>query len=136
MRISALILAACAASTLNWTRAAQSTPLPAAAEQRLPHIIDRSDRPGRPVVLIPGLPRRARSGTASPPSSARDHRLILVQVNGFAGDDPGANLDSASLAGIVDDLHGYLAANRLGTVRVIGHSMGGLDRADVRQGAS
>ena len=52
--------------------------------------------------------------------------MILVQVNGFAGDDAGANLQPGVLAGIVDDLHGYIASHHLGRVRIIGHSMGGL----------
>ena len=49
-----------------------------------------------------------------------------MQVNGFGGDDPGANLQDGVLAGIVDDLVRYLRDNRIERPAVIGHSMGGL----------
>lgn len=99
---------------------------PAAAEVRLPHISIRSIGSGPPVVLIPGLasPRDVWSGVA--PGLARERRVLLVQVNGFAGDDPGANLRPGILEGIVADLHAYLERERLGPVRLVGHSMGGL----------
>jgi pimeloyl-ACP methyl ester carboxylesterase len=128
MRVIALILAACAASTLNWSGPAHSTPAAnaATAEERLPHISVQSIGKGSPIVLIPGLssPRAVWDGIA--PQLAKNHRVILVQVNGFAGDDAGANLKPGVLTGIVGDLHGYIASHRLGRVRVIGHSMGGL----------
>src|SRR5207244_10757067 len=60
------------------------------------------------------------------PELERNVMVILVQVNGFAGDAPGANLESGLLDGIVADLHGYIAAHHLGRVKLIGHSMGGL----------
>jgi pimeloyl-ACP methyl ester carboxylesterase len=123
MRAFAIILAA-AATTLNW-------PSPAlckggAPEERLPHISVQSTGTGTPVVLIPGLstPRAVWDGIA--PELARDHRVLLVQVNGFAGDDAGANLQPGVLDGIAADLSTYLTAHHLGRARVIGHSMGGL----------
>jgi pimeloyl-ACP methyl ester carboxylesterase len=93
MRISALILAACAVGTFNWSAAAQSAP---AAEERLDHISIVTEGSGSPVVLIPGLstPRAVWDGIA--PELARSHEVILVQVNGFAGDSPGENLKPAS----------------------------------------
>jgi pimeloyl-ACP methyl ester carboxylesterase len=127
MRVFVLILAACAASTLNWSGPAHSAPAAsAAAEERLPHISVQSIGKGSPVVLIPGLssPRAVWDGIA--PELAKNHQVLLVQVNGFAGDDAGANLKPGVLSGIVEDLHGYIASHRLGRVRVIGHSMGGL----------
>ena len=124
MRLCALILAALAASTLDWSNAARAAPAP--LEQRLPHISIVSEGHGTPVVLIPGLstPREVWDGIA--PELARNHRVILVQVNGFAGDDPAANLKAGLLAGAVEDLHSYLAAEKLTKAKVIGHSMGGL----------
>lgn len=128
MRVFALILAACAANTLNWSGAAHSQPAmqTAPAAERLPHISIQTIGKGTPVVLIPGLstPRAVWDGIA--PGLARDHQVILVQVNGFAGDNPGANLEPGVLEGIVADLHAYLPAHHLGRVAVIGHSMGGL----------
>jgi pimeloyl-ACP methyl ester carboxylesterase len=81
---------------------------------------------GSPIVLIPGLatPRAVWDGVV--PELARNHRILLVQVNGFAGDDPGANLKPGVLDGIVADLDSYIAKNRLGGAAVVGHSMGGL----------
>ncbi len=123
MRICALILAALAASTLDWSAAASAAQ---AAEHRLAHISIVSEGQGSPVVLIPGLstPRSVWDGVV--PELARDHRVLLVQINGFAGDDPGANLKPGVLKGAVDDLHAYLAANRLGPAKIVGHSLGGL----------
>ena len=128
MRFLALIFAGLAASTLNWPGPAHSAPVQAkmAAEERLPHISITTLGKGDPVVLIPGLstPRAVWDGIA--PELARNHQVILVQVNGFAGDAPGANLAPGLLDGIIADLHLYIAAHRLGRVKLIGHSMGGL----------
>ena len=97
-----------------------------AAEERLPHISITTLGKGDPVVLIPGLstPRAVWDGIA--PELARNHQVILVQVNGFAGDAPGANLAPGLLDGIIADLHLYIAAHHLGRVKLIGHSMSGL----------
>lgn len=57
MRVFALILAACAANTLNWSGAAHSQPAmqTAPAAERLPHVSIQTIGKGTPVVLIPGL---------------------------------------------------------------------------------
>ena len=126
MRFCALILAGLATSTLDWSGAAHAAPAPATAEQRLPHISIATMGKGSPVVLIPGLssPRAVWAGIA--PQLAAGHQVILVQVNGFAGDEPGANLAPGILDGIVADLDGYMTKNKLQGAAVIGHSMGGL----------
>lgn len=119
MRLFALILAACAAATLNWSA-------PAHSAQRRPHISIETLGKGDPVVLIPGLstPRAVWDGVA--PELAKLHQVLLVQVNGFAGDDPGANLQGPVLDGIVADLHAYLTDHHVKPARIVGHSMGGL----------
>jgi pimeloyl-ACP methyl ester carboxylesterase len=124
MRFCALILAALAASTLDWTASAQAASAP--PQQRLAHISIVSEGTGIPVVLIPGLstPRAVWDGVSS--NLARSHRVILVQVNGFGADEPGDNLRPGILAGIVSDLHSYLAAQKLGPAKIVGHSLGGL----------
>jgi pimeloyl-ACP methyl ester carboxylesterase len=109
--------------------AAAPTAAPAAgpaAETRLPHISIVRLGKGSPIVLVPGLasPRAVWDGVAA--GLARSHRVYLVQVNGFGGDAPGANLAPGLLDGIVADLSGALAADRAGPVRFVGHSMGGL----------
>ena len=106
---------------------AATAPASAATETRLDHIsIVTMGTTGSPVILIPGLasPRAVWDGVA--PELARHHRVLLVQVNGFAGDDPGANLKPGVLDGIVADLDAYLVRHKLGDAAVIGHSMGGL----------
>ena len=128
MRVCALILAACAAATLNWPEPARSEPSTktATTEERLPHISIRSVGTGSPVVLIPGLSTSRAVWDGIAPELARNHKVILVQVNGFGGDDPGANLKPGVLDGIGADLSEYITAHRLPPVQVIGHSMGGL----------
>lgn len=118
---AALALPAAAAPGAAQTPVAQAN-----AEVRMDHISIVSKGRGSPVVLIPGLssPRAVYDGIAD--DLARRHRVILVQVNGFAGDDPGKNLESPILDGIIADLRAYAARERLGKVAVIGHSMGGL----------
>jgi pimeloyl-ACP methyl ester carboxylesterase len=125
MRILAMMLAACAAATLNWSEPACAASADS-PEQRLAHVSIETIGKGGPVVLIPGLstPRAVWDGVA--PELAKSHQLLLVQVNGFGGDAPGANLQPGVLDGIVADLSDYLARHHFGRVRIIGHSMGGL----------
>ncbi|MEP9403227.1 alpha/beta hydrolase [Sphingomonas sp. VNH70] len=111
------------------TPALAQTPPPAQATTpavQLPHVSITSMGKGPPVILIPGLstPRAVWDGIA--PVLARDHRVLLVQVNGFGGDDPRANLTDGVLGGMVADLAGYIAREKLARPAVIGHSLGGL----------
>src|SRR5690242_12303584 len=123
MRSITVMLAVCAAATLN--RSAPAHAASKSAQQRLAHITVRSVGQGSPVVLIPGL--------ASPPAVfdevtrhiGKDHRLIFVQVNGFAGSAAPASVDNM-LPSAVDELASWLAANHVQRPAVIGHSMGGL----------
>lgn len=122
LRIAAAALAPLA--VLN-PHAAQCAPAPAPITQ-LDHISIQSVGKGPTIVLIPGLasPRAVWDGVV--PDLAKTHRVLVVQVNGFGGDDPRANLKPGILDGIVADLDGYVTRNKLGEVTVIGHSMGGL----------
>jgi len=81
---------------------------------------------GSPVILIPGLssPRAVWDGVA--PELAKNHKVYLVQVNGFAGDAPRDNLIPGLLDGVVAELHAYIADQKLQGAAVVGHSMGGL----------
>lgn len=81
---------------------------------------------GSPVILIPGLssPRAVWDGVA--PDLAKGHTVYLVQVNGFGGDAPGANLGEGLLPGVLADLHKLIADRKIGGAAVVGHSMGGL----------
>lgn len=124
MRIPALILAACAASTLNWTPAHSAPAAP--SEERLDRITVRSVGQGSPVVLIPGLASPAAVYDDVAARIGKDHRLIFVQLNGFAGSKAGTAPLDELLPGVVDELAGWLAANHIEKPAVIGHSMGGL----------
>jgi pimeloyl-ACP methyl ester carboxylesterase len=118
--------------------AAIATPLPAVAapvstpaartdaEVRMDHISILKLGRGSPVFLIPGLasPRAVWDGVA--PQLAKGHSVYLVQVNGFAGDEPGANLKPGILDGIVSDLAAFMSREKIGKASFVGHSMGGL----------
>jgi pimeloyl-ACP methyl ester carboxylesterase len=81
---------------------------------------------GKPdVVLIPGMSTSRAVWDAEAKLLAPNYRLLLVQVNGFAGTPAGANATGPILPGIVDELHGYIAAAGIHPV-VVGHSLGGL----------
>jgi pimeloyl-ACP methyl ester carboxylesterase len=81
---------------------------------------------GSPVILIPGLssPRAAWDGVA--PGLAKNHRVYLVQINGFGGDDPRSNLKPGILDGVLTDINTLIREHKLKDVSVVGHSMGGL----------
>jgi pimeloyl-ACP methyl ester carboxylesterase len=96
------------------------------ADIQMDHISVKVIGQGSPVILIPGLssPRAVWDGVA--PDLAKRHSVYLVQVNGFGGDDPRANLEPGILDGIVADLHRLIAERKLGGVALVGHSLGGL----------
>ena len=125
-----LFASALALSAVLSPTGGQATAMPAQtiaqADVQLPHISIRRIGSGSPVILIPGLssPREVYAGVAS--RLAHDHSVYLVQVNGFGGDDPRANLRPGLLDGVVEDLHGYIATATLHDAAVVGHSMGGL----------
>ncbi|MBO9624379.1 MAG: alpha/beta hydrolase [Sphingomonas sp.] len=81
---------------------------------------------GPAVILIPGLSSPRAVWETVVPELARAHSVYLVQVNGFGGDDPGANLAPGVLPGVVEDLHRLVASEKLKGAVVVGHSMGGL----------
>jgi len=103
----------------------------ATAPVRMDHISIESIGHGAPVILIPGLssPRAVWDGVA--PELAKGHRVVLVQVNGFGGDDPGANVKPGIIDGVVAELDGYIAKNKLQGAAVVGHSLGGLIGLDL-----
>jgi pimeloyl-ACP methyl ester carboxylesterase len=124
------LLAAAALALLGPFPALAAQPSPAAAatvRHQMEHIsVEVRGTTGSPVILIPGLssPRGAWDGVA--PELARTHRLYLVQVNGFGGDDPRANLRPGVLDGIVADIRTLIREQRLERPAIVGHSMGGL----------
>ncbi len=89
-------------------------------------IVTAGPAKGPPIFLIPGLacPRAAYDDFIA--DLSKTHHVMLVQVNGFGGDDPRANLKPGVLEGIVADLDSYIMRNKLSGAKVVGHSMGGL----------
>src|SRR5881628_31841 len=124
LRTCALILSVCAAATLDWSPPAHAAPAP--VEQRLSRITVRSVGTGPAVVLIPGLASPSAVFDQAAAKIGPNHRLIFVQVNGFAGAPAGASPLDGLLPGAVDELAGWLATNHIQKPAVIGHSMGGL----------
>ncbi len=122
-----LAVALLVASALPVVAVAQPAVRAAPALLQMDHIsVQQIGTSGPPVILIPGLssPREAWQGVA--PELARTHRVFLVQVNGFGGDDPRANLRPGILDGIVADIRSLIRDQRLGAPAIVGHSMGGL----------
>jgi pimeloyl-ACP methyl ester carboxylesterase len=93
---------------------------------QMPHISVTRIGKGPPVILIPGLSSPRDVWDDVSPELASTHTVYLVQVNGFGGDDPGANLKPGLLEGIVADLNSLIAQHKLKDPAVVGHSMGGL----------
>ncbi|UZK67861.1 alpha/beta fold hydrolase [Sphingomonas sp. M1-B02] len=125
------ILIALWAALFPHQSSAQAQPAQAATAVSAPliqmdHISVQVIGKGSPVILVPGLssPRAAWDGVV--PELARAHTVYLVQVNGFAGDDPRANLKPGILSGIVADLQTLIKGRKLKNVALAGHSMGGL----------
>lgn len=80
---------------------------------------------GPDVILIPGLstPRDVWQPTAD--ALKARYRVHLVQVKGF-GEAAGPNASGPVLDPFVEELAGYISANKLKQPAIIGHSMGGL----------
>lgn len=79
---------------------------------------------GKDVILIPGLsssPRVWNEMIAAVPG----YRWHKVQVHGFAGTDKGGNTEGDVAAPVAEEIARYIAEQKLGSVAVIGHSMGG-----------
>jgi pimeloyl-ACP methyl ester carboxylesterase len=133
LSIRPLLVAAAATSLLSVsfpearTEAAAFALATEPAVEQMNHIsVERIGSKGSPIILIPGLasPRAVWDGVA--PDLAKSHVVYLVQVNGFGGDDPRANLKPGLLDGVVADIRTLIAKHKLEKPALIGHSMGGL----------
>ena len=112
---------------------------PAAAQAQETHlthvsVVERGRAVGPAVILIPGLSTPRVVWDQLVPEIERDHRVILVQINGFAtGEAAGANADPGALDGIVEDIFGYIRDQHVERPAIIGHSMGGLTALMIAQ---
>jgi pimeloyl-ACP methyl ester carboxylesterase len=126
-RIAFALLATASIPMILHAPAVHAATAPAPADLiQMDHISVQVIGKGSPVILIPGLssPRAVWDGVA--PELARTHTVYLVQVNGFGGDAPGANLGAGLLPGMVADLHKLVTDRKIAGAAVVGHSMGGL----------
>lgn len=81
---------------------------------------------GPDVVLIPGLVSSSAVWDGIATHLEKDHRLHIVQVDGFAGTPPNGNKDGAVIGPTMEAVHDYIVSHHLKAPAVIGHSMGGL----------
>ena len=80
---------------------------------------------GPDIILIPGLASHRDVWAAVGDTLDNRYRLHLVQVNGFAGDAPGANANGDVAAPVTEEIARYVRETDLEQPAVIGHSMGG-----------
>src|SRR5438128_2130181 len=81
---------------------------------------------GPDVIMIPGLTSNRRVWDQAVASLGGHYRVHRVQIAGFGGEPAHGNAQGPVLAPVVEELHAYIAANRLSRPFVIGHSIGGL----------
>jgi pimeloyl-ACP methyl ester carboxylesterase len=127
MRHNALLLALCASVSLAGCSpekaredAADSTG--AFSSDRI-SVMTRGAGPD--IILIPGLASHRDVWAGVADSLDERYRLHLVQVNGFAGVQPGANADGDVSAPVAQEIARYVRESGLRRPAVIGHSMGG-----------
>lgn len=80
---------------------------------------------GPDVILIPGLASSRDVWKDTAARLATHHRVHVVQIAGFAGEEPRANANGAVVAPVVDEMARYIVQAKLQAPAVVGHSMGG-----------
>ena len=125
--VAALSLAlACIAPLAAQPKPAAPVAAPAPAFEPTRFTVSDQGTAGKPdLLLIPGMSSSRMVWSTESILLAPNYRLHLVQINGFAGTLAGPNAKGPVLAPVVEELHAYIAANKMHPV-VIGHSMGGL----------
>ncbi len=130
LTLFAALAAACLAAPAGLAAPKAEATATASAEKRMPHIsivaLGEARKGREPVYLIPGMssPRAVWDGIA--PQIAQDRQVLLVHVNGFAGDEPGDNLEPGVTDGIIADILADAKARGAKQPALIGHSYGGL----------
>ena len=122
--IGALLLAACASSALPPAAESAPTPPPSTgfSSDRI-SVVTRGEGPE--VILIPGLTSSPSVWDSTADALDDDHRVHIVQVNGFAGAPAGGNGDGPVSAPVAEEIARYISESGLDHPAVIGHSMGG-----------
>lgn len=99
-------------------------PVPAQAPFTSERVVINVQGSGPDVILVSGLgsnPRIYSKLTAALPG----YRYHLVQVRGFSGTTPGANVSGDVAAEVAKELARYIRDQKLARPALIGHSMGG-----------
>ena len=115
---AALALSACASAPVE----AQA---PSAGGFVSERIIVTTQGEGPDVIVIPGLTSSAEIWDTTAAALDDNHRVHLVQLNGFAGHPARANLEGAVSAPAAEEIARYIRETGLDHPAVIGHSMGG-----------
>lgn len=111
-------------ATIPTTQAAAA---PAASQAAEPTLFSVTvEGAGPDIVMIPGLVSSRAVWNDAVASLGGKYRVHRLQVGGFAGEPVRAEAGGKLLRTIVDQLHAYIAANKLERPRVVGHSLGGL----------
>lgn len=111
-----------AATVITAVIAAVATPAQAPfASERVTITIQGS---GPDVILVPGLSSNPRI-YAKLIAALPGYRYHLVQVRGFSGTTPGANVSGDVSAEVAEELARYIHEQKLAKPVLIGHSMGG-----------
>lgn len=94
---------------------------------QMEHVSIQATGSGKPLVLIAGLASPREVWAPFVAELSRTHWVLLVQVNGFGGDDPRGNAGDNILPGVVADIAAFLERENPGDkAAVVGHSLGGL----------
>lgn len=112
-----LTLAACGSNPKT-----EAPPARAFVSDRI--IVTTAGGDGPDVILVPGLTSSARiwNGTVA---ALPKYRYHIVQVRGFAGVPPGANVNGPVSAPVAEEIFRYIDEQQLMRPSIIGHSMGG-----------
>ena len=120
-----LLLLAAPAQAFAAEPPAPMVPLQEVAQ--MDHVSIQATGSGQPLVLIPGLATPREVWAPFVAELARTHWVLVVQVNGFGGDDPRGNAGEGILPGVVADIAAFLEREHPGRkAAVVGHSMGGV----------
>lgn len=128
LRAAALLMAACAASTLHAAPAAPAAPAAVAvspASQQVGTLkVERHGQAGRPVILIPGLAGGPWVWKDTIADLETSHVVYTVTLAGFDG-TPAPSADGNWMDRADASLAQFITQNHLDKPIIVGHSLGG-----------
>jgi len=111
---------------LKFLLAALLTALPLAATAQPTRFSVTVEGSGPDLILISGLTSSRRVWDQAVAGLGGRYRVHRIQIAGFGGEPARGNAQGPVLEPVVEELHAYIAANRLQRPMVAGHSIGGL----------